>query len=80
MSNSSVQMPCRSGSPQGVFSAAPADADGVWADGVCAAVFVTDTEVMVTEATAMAAAEMATVTIEPEKRSPMTISLCQFIP
>ena len=36
---------------------------------------VTDIDVM-----AIAAAEMATVTIEPEKRSPMTISFCRFTP
>ncbi len=67
-------MPCRSGSPQGVFSAAPE------AGGVCAAAGVTDIEVTDADVTAMAAAEMATVTIEPEKRSPMTISFCRYTP
>src|SRR5712671_3938359 len=66
VSNSSVQMPCRSGSPQEVFSAgAVAEAAGAWAD-----VPVMDADM----AAPTAAATIATVIVEPEKRSSMIIS------
>src|ERR1700730_7533373 len=76
VSNSSVQMPCRSGSPQDVFSAGTGvvtEAAGAWAD-----VPVMDTEI--TAPTAVAA--MATVIVKPEKRSSMMVSfryaLCYY--
>src|SRR4051812_44220276 len=56
-------MPCRSGSPQVVFSV-----------GACAAVLVAETDM--TPPTAAAA--MATVITEPENRSSMMISFCHL--
>src|ERR1700674_1750376 len=74
VSNSSVQMPWRSGSPQGVVSGgagagagALTEAAGAWAD-----VGVTDTET----AAPTAVAAMASVIVEPEKRSSMMASFC----
>jgi hypothetical protein len=65
-------MPCRSGSPQGVVSAAAgAEAAGAWADA----------PVMGTETTApMAVPAMATVIIEPESLSRMMASFCLAVP
>jgi hypothetical protein len=64
VSNSSVQMPSRSGSPQGVFCAI-AEPGEAWADAG-----MTDAE----KSAPRVAAAMAAVIIEPEKRSRMTIS------
>src|SRR5207244_12474293 len=62
------QVPWKSGSPQGVFSAGAVTG----AAGAGAGVRVMDTEM-----TALtAAAAMATIIIEPEKRSPMMVSCC----
>src|SRR5262249_44167397 len=61
VSVSSVQMPCKSGSPQGVFSAGN---DAVETVGAWAEVRVVDTEMA-----ALATPAMATVIIEAESRS-----------
>src|SRR5690349_4445932 len=58
VSYSTVQMPCRSGSPQGVLS------EEACADGACADVLLTDIDMAPS-----AAAATATVTSEPENRS-----------
>src|ERR1700680_2502623 len=63
VSDSSVQMPCRSGSPQGVFSA-----------GASADVRLMDSEMTAPKA----AAENATVITEPENLSRMMVSFCQW--
>ena len=68
MSVSSVQMPCRSGSPQGVFSAvagaAVTEAAGAWAA----------TLVMDAAMPTPAAAAMATIIVERRIRSRMMIT------
>src|SRR5258706_15418707 len=74
VSVSLVQMPCKSGSPQGVLSAWIEGA-GARADGACADIGVTDAAM-----TALtAAAAMATVIVELKNLSRMMVSFCPAV-
>src|SRR5262249_15487337 len=74
VSVSSVQMPCRSGSPQGVVSA------GVGFVAEAAATCADDRVMDADTTTPTAAPATATVIIEPENFSRMMASFCPAIP